>query len=176
MSKKKRTEELSVIKLNVGGSTVLQNELPPKEKDPMNFILPCIIGSMTVSNALADLGASMNVMPFSMFKRLGLVDIIIREIVNDDKVPIILGRLMLATSHARNDVFRKKILLEAEGENVPNDFVAQENLEEFLMNNEINRESRDFLEFNDILPENDMEPFGVLLDSESEMGIGLDDF
>ncbi|GKB12957.1 hypothetical protein Tco_0846880 [Tanacetum coccineum] len=116
---------------------ILQNELPPKEKDPMSLILPCIIGSMTISNALADLGASMNVMPFSMFK--WLVDIVILDIVDDDKVPIILGRLMLATSHARNDL-------------------------------------RDFLEFNDILPENDMEHFGVLLDLESKMAIGLDDF
>ncbi|GKB40588.1 uncharacterized mitochondrial protein-like protein [Tanacetum coccineum] len=47
-------------------------KLPPKEKDPGSFILPCTIGSTTISNALAYLGASISVMPFSLFKRLGL--------------------------------------------------------------------------------------------------------
>ncbi|GKB26802.1 glutathione S-transferase T3-like protein [Tanacetum coccineum] len=61
-----------MVKLNAQCSAVLQNELPHKEKDPRSFVLPCIIGNTTVSNALADLGASISVMPFSMFKRLGL--------------------------------------------------------------------------------------------------------
>ncbi|GJY51792.1 retrovirus-related pol polyprotein from transposon TNT 1-94 [Tanacetum coccineum] len=52
--------------------TVLQNELPPKEKDTGSIVLPCIIGNTTVSNALADLGESISVMPFSMFKQLGI--------------------------------------------------------------------------------------------------------
>ncbi|GJT98970.1 retrovirus-related pol polyprotein from transposon TNT 1-94 [Tanacetum coccineum] len=72
VSKKTRIGEVSMVKLNARCSAVLQNELPLKEKDPKSFILPCIIGNMTVSNALADLGASISVMPFSLFKRLGL--------------------------------------------------------------------------------------------------------
>ncbi|GJT90454.1 hypothetical protein Tco_1079299 [Tanacetum coccineum] len=60
VSKKKRIEEVSMVKLNALCSSVLQNKLPPKEKDPDSFIMPCIIGSMTVSNALADLGASIS--------------------------------------------------------------------------------------------------------------------
>ncbi|GJR74860.1 hypothetical protein Tco_0087225 [Tanacetum coccineum] len=61
-----------MVKFNAICSVVLQNELPPKEKDPGSFVLPCIIGNTTVSNALAYLGASISVMPFSMFKHLGL--------------------------------------------------------------------------------------------------------
>ncbi|GKB03769.1 homeodomain-like protein [Tanacetum coccineum] len=53
-------------------SATLQNKLPPKETDPGSFILPCIIGNHSMSNALADLGASISVMPYSLFKRLGL--------------------------------------------------------------------------------------------------------
>ncbi|GKA46269.1 retrovirus-related pol polyprotein from transposon TNT 1-94 [Tanacetum coccineum] len=131
-----------MVKLNARCSAILQNELPPKEKDPGSFILPRVIGTTTVSNALADLGASISIMPFSLFKRLGLgnpkpinmviemadrsmqspkgivenvlvkinkfifpVDFIILDIIEDDKVPIILGRPMLATAHARIDVF-----------------------------------------------------------------------
>ncbi|GJW39513.1 reverse transcriptase domain-containing protein [Tanacetum coccineum] len=72
VSKKTRIGEVSMVKLNARCSAVLQNELPLKEKDPKSFILPCIIGNMTVSNAIADLGASISVMPFSLFKGLGL--------------------------------------------------------------------------------------------------------
>ncbi|GJZ68562.1 DOF zinc finger protein DOF5.7-like protein [Tanacetum coccineum] len=61
-----------MVKLNARCLAVLQNELPPKEKDPESSILPCVIGNTTVSNALADLGARISIMPFSMFKRLGL--------------------------------------------------------------------------------------------------------
>ncbi|GJX32119.1 putative reverse transcriptase, RNA-dependent DNA polymerase [Tanacetum coccineum] len=50
----------------------LQNKLPPKETDPGSFILPCIIGDHSMSNALADLGASISIMPYSLFKILGL--------------------------------------------------------------------------------------------------------
>ncbi|GJY90131.1 putative reverse transcriptase, RNA-dependent DNA polymerase [Tanacetum coccineum] len=49
----------------------LQNKLPPKETDPRSFILPCIIGNHSMSNALADLGESISVIPHSLFKRLG---------------------------------------------------------------------------------------------------------
>ncbi|GJV23294.1 retrovirus-related pol polyprotein from transposon TNT 1-94 [Tanacetum coccineum] len=37
-----------------------------------DVILPCIIGNHSMSNALADLGASISIMPYSLFKRLGL--------------------------------------------------------------------------------------------------------
>ncbi|GKA09290.1 uncharacterized mitochondrial protein-like protein, partial [Tanacetum coccineum] len=97
--------------------------LPPKEKDPRSFILPCVIGNTTVSNALADLGASISVMPFSMFKRLCLgnpkpINMMIEmaDSIEDDKVPIILGRPMLATAHAKIEVFEKKIYLEVRTE------------------------------------------------------------
>ncbi|GKC66932.1 putative ribonuclease H-like domain-containing protein [Tanacetum coccineum] len=53
-------------------SVTRQNKLPPKETDPESFILPCIIGNHSMSNALADLGASISIMTYSLFKRLGL--------------------------------------------------------------------------------------------------------
>ncbi|GJS52811.1 reverse transcriptase domain-containing protein [Tanacetum coccineum] len=44
--------------------------LPQKEGDPGSFTLPCLIGSLAVKNALADLGASINLMPHYLFRRL----------------------------------------------------------------------------------------------------------
>ncbi|GKF54597.1 putative reverse transcriptase domain-containing protein [Tanacetum coccineum] len=51
-------------------------------------------------------------------KFIFLVDFIILDIVEDNKVPIILGRHMLATAHTRIDVFGGKISLEVRKEQV----------------------------------------------------------
>ncbi|GJW04511.1 hypothetical protein Tco_1563367 [Tanacetum coccineum] len=45
----------------------------------------------------------------------------------------------------------------------------------FLMNDDINEDLGNFLELNDLLPENNGDPFGVLSDSGSDMGIRLDE-
>ncbi|KAL8555144.1 hypothetical protein ACS0TY_003081 [Phlomoides rotata] len=57
------TEELSAR---------LQKKLPVKHSDPGPFILPCKIGEGGKYRALCDLGASVNLMPLSLFKTLGL--------------------------------------------------------------------------------------------------------
>ena len=69
---KDKLEGVNSVKLNERCSAILRNELPPKEKDPGSFTLPCLIGNLNISNALADLGASISIMPYSMFTRLGV--------------------------------------------------------------------------------------------------------
>ncbi|GJR94095.1 reverse transcriptase domain-containing protein [Tanacetum coccineum] len=54
------------------GTTLLDDALPTKEKDPGSFTLPCIINNLCFNNALADLRASVSVMPFSTYTKLGL--------------------------------------------------------------------------------------------------------
>ncbi|GKB44296.1 hypothetical protein Tco_0889238 [Tanacetum coccineum] len=71
VANKPLTMENERIRINRRCSALLINQLPPKEKDPRSFILPCSIGRLDFNNALADLGASINIMPFSMYKRLG---------------------------------------------------------------------------------------------------------
>ncbi|KAG8490544.1 hypothetical protein CXB51_013684 [Gossypium anomalum] len=71
-NKKKKFEDLSIVELNEECSAILQNKLPTKLKDPGSFTIPCLIGSLNVEKALADLGASINLMPYKMFKQLGL--------------------------------------------------------------------------------------------------------
>ncbi|XP_020209430.1 uncharacterized protein LOC109794391, partial [Cajanus cajan] len=46
--------------------------IPEKCKDPGTFCIPCIIGNNKFENAMLDLGASINVMPLSIFKSLSL--------------------------------------------------------------------------------------------------------
>ncbi|GJU93655.1 hypothetical protein Tco_1318411 [Tanacetum coccineum] len=83
VTNKQLTKEDDEVRMNLRYSALLQNHLPPKENDPRSFILPCSIGRLDFNNALADLGASIRVMPFSMFKRLGIgklkpIDMIIK--------------------------------------------------------------------------------------------------
>jgi len=47
-------------------------QIPEKCKDPGTFCVPCIIGNNKFENAMLDLGASINVMPLSIFKSLSL--------------------------------------------------------------------------------------------------------
>ncbi|GKE58277.1 DNA-directed DNA polymerase [Tanacetum coccineum] len=58
--------------MNKRCSAVLLNKLPLKEKDPGSFTIPCDIGNLHIDNALADLGASISLMPYSMYEKLGL--------------------------------------------------------------------------------------------------------
>ncbi|XP_057786366.1 uncharacterized protein LOC131003830 [Salvia miltiorrhiza] len=57
-------------KFQVGESvfTVLQRDMPIKCGDPGMFYIPCVIGTMKVDKAMLDVGASINVMPLSMYQ------------------------------------------------------------------------------------------------------------
>nr|GEV44747.1 reverse transcriptase domain-containing protein [Tanacetum cinerariifolium] len=50
--------------MNVQESTLLKDSLPTKEKDLGSFTIPCYINNICFEKALADLGASVNVMPY----------------------------------------------------------------------------------------------------------------
>ncbi|XP_021998248.1 uncharacterized protein LOC110895271 [Helianthus annuus] len=73
LKRKERIGELSNIPLTGGCSAVVLNKLPEKLTDPGTFTIPCFFGgAVTPAHALADLGASINLMPFSLYERLGL--------------------------------------------------------------------------------------------------------
>ncbi|GJV68462.1 DNA-directed DNA polymerase [Tanacetum coccineum] len=67
-----RLEEACKISMNERCSAVLLNKISSKEKDPRSFTIPCDIGQLHIDNALADLGASISLMPYTMYKKLGL--------------------------------------------------------------------------------------------------------
>ncbi|XP_022024202.1 uncharacterized protein LOC110924508 [Helianthus annuus] len=72
LTNKQKLESLSCVLMNENCSALLQNRLPEKMGDPSSFTLPCLIGSMSVSHALADLGASINLMLYKVFAKLDL--------------------------------------------------------------------------------------------------------
>ena len=129
-------------------SALVSNEYPLKLKDPGSFSIPCSIHGFEFKSALCDLGASVSIMPFSVFKKLNLgplrptnttiqlanrsimfpkgciedvplkvgdfsflVDFIVLDIAEDDRIPIILGRPFLATLGALIDVREGKLTL-----------------------------------------------------------------
>ncbi|KAM1940750.1 hypothetical protein ACFX13_028416 [Malus domestica] len=51
---------------------MLQRKLPPKCKDPGSFTIPCVIGNTRFEHAMLDLGASINVMPYSVYASMNL--------------------------------------------------------------------------------------------------------
>ncbi|KAL0416824.1 UNVERIFIED_CONTAM: hypothetical protein Slati_3514300 [Sesamum latifolium] len=72
LSTKRKWEGGETMKLNEECSTILQNKLPPKLKDPGSFSIPCTIGNIDFDKVLCDLGASVNLMPYSIFEKLGM--------------------------------------------------------------------------------------------------------
>ena len=72
LTSKKKLEEYVTIALIEECSAILQKKLPPKLQDPGRFSIPFLIGNRVSGQALCDLGANINLMPLSMFKRLRL--------------------------------------------------------------------------------------------------------
>nr|GEZ56308.1 reverse transcriptase domain-containing protein [Tanacetum cinerariifolium] len=54
---------------------MLLKKLPKKLRDPDKFFIPCDFSGMDVCHALANLGASINLMPLSTWKKLSLPDL-----------------------------------------------------------------------------------------------------
>ena len=72
LSQKRRLADFETVNLTEECSAILQRKLPQKLKDPGSFTIPCTIGNAIFERALCDLGASINLMPLSIFKPLGL--------------------------------------------------------------------------------------------------------
>ncbi|GJZ43038.1 reverse transcriptase domain-containing protein, partial [Tanacetum coccineum] len=72
---KEKLLELAKIPLNENCSAMLLKKLPEKLGDPGKFLIPCNFPGMDVCHALADLGASINLMPLSIWKKLSLPDL-----------------------------------------------------------------------------------------------------
>ncbi|GKF17481.1 reverse transcriptase domain-containing protein, partial [Tanacetum coccineum] len=72
---KEKLLELAKIPLNENCSAMLLKKLPEKLGDPGKFLIPCNFSGMDVYHALADLGAIINLMPLSIWKKLSLSEL-----------------------------------------------------------------------------------------------------
>ncbi|GJS39771.1 reverse transcriptase domain-containing protein [Tanacetum coccineum] len=123
VSNKKKHEQILSTFLSDESYAMIRNKVPPKLGDPESFLIPCTFSKAFSCNALADLGASINLMPYSLYVKLSLetlkpigrftfpVDFIILEIEEDSKVPLILGRPFLYTADVVIQVKQKQLNL-----------------------------------------------------------------
>ncbi|XP_045791275.1 uncharacterized protein LOC123885979 [Trifolium pratense] len=72
LTNKKKIEEEETVMLTAECSSILQNNMPPKLKDPGSFSIPCVIGKHVIDRALCDLGASISLMPMPIYEKLKL--------------------------------------------------------------------------------------------------------
>ncbi|XP_024025997.1 uncharacterized protein LOC112092920 [Morus notabilis] len=132
MSKKRKLEDYETVKLTEECSAIIKRQLLEKLKDPGSFRIPCIIGELHIEKALCDLGASINLMPLSILRKLNLGEItpttislqladrsltypkgIIEDVLmeEDQEISIIFGRPFLATGRALIDVHSGNLTL-----------------------------------------------------------------
>ncbi|XP_070669006.1 uncharacterized protein [Malus domestica] len=69
---RRRISNKEVVTVSENVSAVLQRKLPPKCKDPGSFTIPCVIGNTKFEHAMLNLGASINVMPYSIYASMNL--------------------------------------------------------------------------------------------------------
>ncbi|CAN6716286.1 unnamed protein product [Malus baccata var. baccata] len=93
---RKRISTKEVVKVGENVSAILQRKLPPKCKDPGSFTILCVIGNTRFKSAMLDLGASINVMPYSIYVSMNL-----GELKHDGVI------IQLAD---RSNVYRKGVL------------------------------------------------------------------
>ena len=72
LSEKMTFAKEGVVSLTATYSAIIQNNFPLKMQDPSSFTIPCTIGNVEFRKALCDSGASINLMPLPVVKRLSL--------------------------------------------------------------------------------------------------------
>ncbi|GKB77243.1 reverse transcriptase domain-containing protein [Tanacetum coccineum] len=137
LNNKEKLFDLAKTPVNENCSAVILKKLPEKLRDPGKFLIPCDFPEIVECLALADLGASINLMPLSIWKKLSLpeltptrmifeladrsttspssiaedvfvkvgkfhfpADFVVVDDVVDPRVPLILGRPFLRTTHS----------------------------------------------------------------------------
>ncbi|CAN6716291.1 unnamed protein product [Malus baccata var. baccata] len=130
---RKRMSTKEVVKVGENVSAILQRKLPPKCKDPGSFTIPCVIGNTRFESAMLDLGASINVMPYSIYASMNLgalkndgvnhlvfpADFYVLEMDESDhapSLPILLGRPFMKTARTKIDVYSGTLSMEFDGE------------------------------------------------------------
>nr|XP_016467028.1 PREDICTED: uncharacterized protein LOC107789683 [Nicotiana tabacum] len=72
VAQERRLTKFETVALTEECTSQVQHNLPQKLKDPSHFSIPVRIGNIDVGRVLCDLGAIINPMPLSLFKKLGL--------------------------------------------------------------------------------------------------------
>nr|GFA50351.1 reverse transcriptase domain-containing protein [Tanacetum cinerariifolium] len=147
LNNKNKLIEITKTSLNENCSAVVLKKLPEKLGDPGRFLIPCDFLEFDNCLALTDLGASINIMPLSIWKKLKLptlndtkmvleladrtilkptsvaenvfvkvgkfyfpADFVVLDFIADPRIPLILERPFLSTSHVIINVYEREII------------------------------------------------------------------
>ncbi|CAM8990287.1 unnamed protein product [Rhodiola kirilowii] len=72
---KRKIDGTETMALSEEYSASMHQPMPPKLPDSGSFSIPCDISGVTVCRALCDLGASVSIMPYSLYAKLNLGDL-----------------------------------------------------------------------------------------------------
>ncbi|QHO23780.1 Retrotransposon gag protein [Arachis hypogaea] len=75
LTKKRPLKEGQIVEMTMECSAILQRGLPEKKDDPGRFYIPCTIGNITIEKLFCDLGASINLMPLSLRRKLQIFEL-----------------------------------------------------------------------------------------------------
>nr|GEX42546.1 reverse transcriptase domain-containing protein [Tanacetum cinerariifolium] len=104
LNNKNKLIDLTKTPLNENCSAVVLKKLPEKLGDPGRFLIPCDFSKFDNCLALADLGASINLMPLSIWKKLKI------PTLNDTKIVLELAdRTISKPTGVAENVFVKKV-------------------------------------------------------------------
>nr|GFB11186.1 reverse transcriptase domain-containing protein [Tanacetum cinerariifolium] len=219
LNNKDKLIELTKTPLNENCSTVVLKKLPEKLGDPGRFLIPCDFTGLDNCLALADLGASINLMPLYIWKKLRLLtlndtkmvleladrtiskptgvaenvfvkvgkfyfpaDFVILDFVADPRVPLILGRPFLSTTHALIDVYEGEITLRHDDQSLTlkcgdTPSISYNNLESLnkvdLIDATCEEYSQEVLKFTDVVSNKVSSPYYEPIVSNSSQNLTL---
>nr|GEW09841.1 reverse transcriptase domain-containing protein [Tanacetum cinerariifolium] len=166
LSNKEKLLELANTPLNENCTAVILKKLPEKLGDHGKFLIPCGFSKLKCK-ALADLGASINLMPLSVWEKLGLP-----ELISTRKTIELANRAICTPAGIARDVFVPvgKFAFPADFVNVDYESAPRVSLIEikYLLNHDPTKEMDSILE--DLVDEDNLaDPNNNLFDAILEM-------
>nr|XP_025625342.1 uncharacterized protein LOC112717562 [Arachis hypogaea] len=122
LAKKSNLKGGQTVVMNKECSALIQKDVLMKKKDPGSFHIPCIIGEAKIDRGFCDLGASMNLIPLSLMKKLQ-----INEVKSTDVI------IQLADkTHKQGEGIVENVLVKVGNYFPPTNFVILDMAESYL--------------------------------------------
>ncbi|XP_016164234.1 uncharacterized protein LOC107606716 [Arachis ipaensis] len=122
LTKKGTLKGAQTVVMTKESSALIQKDLPTTKKDPGSFHIPCAIGDPMIDRGFCDLGASINLMPLSLMRKLQ---------INELKFTNVTLQLVDETQKQALGVV-ENMLVKVERYFLPTDFVVLEMEESYL--------------------------------------------
>ncbi|XP_016173131.1 uncharacterized protein LOC107615593 [Arachis ipaensis] len=122
LTKKGTLKGGQIVIMNKECSTLIKKDILMKKKDPGSFHIPCAIGETKIDKGFCDLGASINVMPLSLMKKLQ-----INELRSTDVIVQLADK-----TQKKAEGLIENVLVKVENYFLPTDFVVLDMEESYL--------------------------------------------